>query len=609
MSLDPITLEVLRNKFDVIADEMQIALLRSAYSMNIKEANDATCALLTPAGEIVAQAVANPGDIGAIMPAVQTVLRKFPVAGMAEGDVYVINDPYGGGSHLPDVFVVVPICYRGQVELVAGVKGHEQDIGGKSPGSVPTDSTEIYQEGLCLPALKMYDRGEPNETLLAILRKNVRVSDIVLGDIHSQISAGRVGHNRMQDVFETYGVETVRAAMSELLDRAESMTREYISALPDGDYSFVDYLDNDGVELDRSIPIRCTIRIRGTEATFDYAGSGAQAKGPVNSVPSNALPAAYYWLKAVTDASIPSNGGIARLITLDIPEGTVVNPRHPAPVAGRGATMLRTNDVVHGALVKLLPEAVPAGACGQTLFVALAGTKPDGQPFVTCDLGAGGAGARHNQDGIDVLEVGIGNTMNVPCEAFEQGVPLRIAHFELRQDSGGPGRFRGGLGSHKVFEALTEVKVSMRGERYFTQPWGVYGGLAAASGQGWVIRRDGTRLDIPSKMEIVLQVGDRMHLLTPGGGGHGDPLERDPDAVLLDVQDEKVSLAAARDIYGVAVSDDGMTHYPAETERLRAQLRQSRPAGEQPVFDHGALGRSHDGTVQPIMPQALLQRR
>jgi len=599
MAVDPITLEVLRNKFDVIANEMQIALLRSAFSSNIKEANDASSALFSVHGETIAQATSIPAHLGFMVPVMQKMISLFPVDTMVEGDVFIMNDPYDGASHLPDIIVAVPIHYQGRVECIAGIMAHNQDVGGKSPGSVPTDATELFQEGIVIPPLRFYDAGKPNETLHAMIRKNVRLPETVMGDLHSQIAAGNVGKARIGEILDEYGQDTFRAAIDELLDRAEAMTREVLSTLPDGTYTFTDYLDNDGVVLDELVKIRAAITVKGSDITFDYTGSGAQTRGPVNSVPSNALAPAYYWVKAITDPTIPNNSGCARMLHFVLPEGSVVNPRHPAPVSARGATMIRMNDVVQGALAQVWPERVPAAPCGQTMFATFAGTHPDtGRPYVTCEMGAGGTGARLDQDGLDILEVGISNTMNVPSEAFETSFPLRIHTFRIRRDSGGIGRRRGGLGYEKVFEAAAgDVYVSLRGERYFTQPWGVHGGGAGAPGQGWIDRVGGTREEIRSKKEFTLHTGDKLTIYTPGGGGYGDPLTREPELVQRDVLDGRVSPEVARDGYGVVLG--AAPEHPidaAATTALRGEKAAER--GEITwTFDHGRHGRTNDGEL------------
>jgi len=592
MPLDLITLEVLRNKFDVIADEMEIALLKSAYSSIVKEGMDASAALFTAYGETIAQAASIPIHLGSLVPAVQRILQEFPPDSMAEGDVCIMNDPYDGGSHLPDIVIVVPIIYQGTTVALSTTMTHNQDVGGKTPGSVPTDATEIFQEGLRLPPLKFYERGEPNRTLHAILQKNVRIPDILMGDLHGQVAAGNVGKQRFIELLQEYGTETVLNAIAELMDRAEAMTREKLSAIPDGSYTFADYLDNDGIDLDQRITIQATVTITGSDVYCDFTGTSPQVRGPLNCVPTAAIAGAYYVIRTITDPSIPNNSGCYRPIHLHVPEGTVVNPRPPAAVNARTATIIRIADVLHGALVQALPGKLPAASSGQLLVASFGGTDVcRGTQYVTSELGAGGVGARPMKDGIDVLEMGPSNCMNIPAEAIEMSYPLRIRSYGLRENSGGAGRYRGGLGATKVFEAVDgDVVVSIRGERYFTPPWGLYGGQPAAPAQAWIERLGGRIEEIPSKRVFTLRQGECLHIDTPGGGGYGDPLARDPEAVRQDVCDRRVTIRMAREQYGVVLDESTCTIDHEATHHLRTRLQQQRGAITW-TYDRGPLGR------------------
>jgi N-methylhydantoinase B len=594
MSIDLITLEVLRNKFDVIADEMEIALLRSSYSPIVKEGMDASSALFNTRGETIAQAASIPIHLGCLVPAVQKIVETFDPETMVEGDVYIMNDPYNGGSHLPDIIIVVPIIHEGQAVALSATMTHNQDVGGKSPGSVPTDATEIFQEGVIIPPLKFYEAGKPNATLHAMLRKNVRIPDILMGDLHGQISAGNVGRVRFLELLGDYGRPTIEQAITELMDRAEALTREKIAQIPDGTYRFTDYLDNDGIELDKPIKIHVAVTVKGDQVHIDYTGTSPQVKGPLNSVPSASIAGAYYLMRCITDPSIPNNSGCYRPLSFTLPEGTLVNPRHPAPVNARTATIVRIADTIHGALAQALPGKLPAAPSGQLLIMAFGGIDPKtGESYVTSELGAGGVGGRPVKDGIDVMEMGPSNCMNIPVEAFEMGHPLRIHSYTIKEDSGGPGEFRGGLGAAKVFEPVRgDVTVSLRGERYFTQPWGIYGGEPAASAVAWVERTDGTTDPIHSKRVFTLKPGEKLHVHTPGGGGYGDPLLRPPAKVLLDIQDRRVSVTQARAHYGVVLTADGGAVDETATRREREALRTKR--GEVNwVFDHGPRGRSN----------------
>jgi N-methylhydantoinase B len=554
--VDPITLEVVRNRLAVIADEMEEILLRSSYSPIVKEGLDASAALFTRDGETLAQSVAIPIHLGTLVPGVRRIIREFPIEQMHPDDVYLLNDPYDGGTHLPDVIMVVPIVVEGQVVALAATITHHQEMGGKTAGSVPTDSTEIFQEGIIIPPLKFIDRGVPNATLQRLWARNLRIPDVVFGDLRAQVAAGRSGSQRVQALVAEHGVEPALLLFQTLLDNAEKLVRARVAEIPDGTYTFTDYLDNDGVDLDRRLQITATVTIDGDRFIVDFTGTSLQARGPLNAVPSSTLAAVYYCVKAVTDPAIPNNGGCYRAIEVILPEGSLVNPRWPAPVNARTATVKRITDAIFGALHQALPGRLPAANSGELVVMSLSGLDPrTGQRFITSELGAGGMGARPGKDGVDAIETDATNCMNLPAESVELDFPLRINHWRLRADSGGPGEWRGGLGFVKSFEAVeTPVEISYRGERHFTAPWGVAGGGDGARAQARVYRANGRIQEVGSKQIVVIAAGERLEIETAGGAGHGDPAARSRDRVGDDLRDGKISRAAARDRYGL---DDG----------------------------------------------------
>lgn len=589
MPIDPITLEVIRNRLDSIAEEMEITLLKSSYSSIVKEGLDASSALFTPEGECIAQATSIPVHLGTLIPAVRSILTTFSPAEIRAGDIYIMNDPYSGGTHLPDIVIVVPILHQGTVVALGCTMAHHQEIGGKTPGSVPTDATEIFQEGLVIPPLRFYREGKPDESLHQLLRRNVRIPDVVFGDLRAQIAAGQVARRRVEALINDYGVGVVSEAMNTLLDRAEQMTRAKLSSIPDGSYSFFDYLDNDGIDLERRIKIQATITIRGSDFHVDFTGTSPQVRGPLNAVPSAAYSCVYYVVRAITDPHIPNNSGCYRPITIHLPEGCLLNPRHPAPVNARTATMKRTAEVLLGALVEALPEKIPAASSGQLLVMSLGGMDPRNQQnYVTSELGAGGMGARSDRDGVDVVETDVTNCMNIPVEAIELDYPIRILRNRFWQDSGGPGRYRGGLGFEKIFQAVRgEVTISHRGERFFTQPWGLWGGLAAPSSRAIIRRKTGLEEPIASKQVFTLHAGEELHVFVTGGGGYGDPLTRKPELVWQDVVDGKVSVERAREDYGVVIDPKTLAVDHEATLHLRAQ-KQKQPR-KNAVFHRGEM--------------------
>jgi N-methylhydantoinase B len=356
------------------------------------------------------------------------------------------------------------------------------------------------------------------------------------------------------------------------------LTRRQIEGIPDGEYRFEDYLDNDGVDLDRRVKIAVTVRVRGASMVFDFTGTDPQVRGPFNSVPASTLSAVFYAIRAISDPSVPNNGGCFRAVEAILPEGSVVNPRPPAPVSCRTATIKRIADAILGALVRALPDRMPAANSGTLLVMALGGTDPEtGQAFVASELAAGGMGARPRKDGVDAVETDVSNCMNIPVESVEMAFPLRIPRAALWTDSGGPGQQRGGLGLEKVFEATTtDVVISHRGERFASDPWGLWGGAPGRRAHAFIVRKDGAREELPSKKMVVLHPGDQLWEFIAGGAGHGDPLEREPELVLRDVLDRKVSAAAARGAYGVVVTADGRQVDDMATKQCRESLRETR---------------------------------
>jgi len=550
--IDPITLEVVRNRLAVIADEMEEILLRSSYSPIVKEGLDASAALFTIGGETLAQSVAIPIHLGTLVPAVRRIIAEFPLDQMHPDDAYAMNDPYDGGTHLPDVIMVVPIFAGNRVVALSTTLTHHQEMGGKTAGSVPTDATEIFQEGIIIPPLKFIDRGAPNETLHRLWARNLRIPDVVFGDLRAQVAACRAGGRRVQALVSDLGVDSSLSLFDALLNNAERLTRARIAEIPDGTYTFTDYLDNDGVELDRRLQITATVTIAGDRFKVDFTGTSSQARGPVNAVPSSTLSAVYYCVKAVTDPEIPNNVGCYRAIDVVLPVGSLVNPIRPAPVNARTATVKRITDAIFGALHQALPGRLPAAPSGELLVMSISGIDPrTGQRFITSELGTGGMGARPGKDGIDVIETDATNCMNLPAESIEVDFPIRINHWRLRTDSGGAGQWRGGLGFVKSFEAIgTELELSYRGERHSTAPWGVEGGHDGDNGRARIWRADGQVETVNSKQIVHLQPGERLEVELAGGAGYGDPLKRDRDRIRDDLKDRKISTEAARELYG-----------------------------------------------------------
>lgn len=552
--LDPITTEVVRHKLEGIANEMESTLLRSSFSPIVKEGLDASAALFTIAGETLAQACAVPIHLATLIPIVETLLKEYPLDAMKDGDVYIMNDPYLGGTHLPDIALVMPIFYQSRPIALSATMTHHQDVGGMTPGSIPTNATEIFQEGLRIPPLKLRDAGTMNETLVKMIRLNVRIPDTVMGDLNAQIAGCQIGARRLVDLADNYGHNHLHAIFQELLDRSEAMTRDALRQIPQGSYRYHDFLDNDGIELDKRIRIEVSATVRDGAIHVDFEGTSPQLKGPFNVVKSGSQAAAYFAVRALTDPSIPTNAGCFRPVSLHLPKGTLVNPQEPAPVGSRTATIKRITGCILGAFKDVMPERVPADSAGELLTLAFGGRKPDGTGnFVVGELIAGGSGGSIRTDGADVIETDATNCMNLPAEALEMEAPLRVTRMALRQDSGGAGAQRGGLGVVKEFQVLdTETTFTHRGERHYCAASGSHGGSAGAMAVSIIHRADGRDEVVPSKLVTTLKPGDRVTVETAGGGGYGDPKRRDPALVKADIANGKVSAKAAREIYGQA---------------------------------------------------------
>jgi N-methylhydantoinase B len=553
--LDPITVEVVRHKLEGIANEMESTLLRSSFSPIVKEGLDASASLFTARGETLAQACAVPIHLATLIPVVQTILREFPIDTMKDGDVYIMNDPYLGGTHLPDIALVTPIFYRGRVLAFSAAMTHHQDVGGMTPGSIPTNATEIFQEGIRIPPLKLREAGVMNDTLVKMLRLNVRIPDTLMGDINAQVAGCQIGGRRLAELADTIGLDLLTEIFDELLARSEAMTRAALRAIPEGTYRNSDWLDNDGIDLERHVRIEVAVTIQCGAIHVDLEGTSAQLKGPFNCVPSGTQAAAYFAVRALTDSTIPTNAGCFRPVSLHLPVGSLVNPLEPAPVGSRTATIKRITGCILGAFKDVLPDRVPADSGCELLVLAFGGRQSSGTSFVTGELIAGGSGAGRGSDGVDVIETDATNCMNLPAEAMEMEAPIRVHRVALARDSGGAGRQRGGLGIVKEFETLVDgVTMTHRGERHYYAAGGSHGGGAGAKAHSVLRRANGAEEVIPSKLVGPMNRGDRLVITTAGGGGYGDPRERDRAALREDVKNGKVSEAAARAIYGLVSS-------------------------------------------------------
>jgi N-methylhydantoinase B len=519
--IDPITLEVVRNALVGIAEEAGAALRRTAYSPNIKERIDCSTALFDAHARMVAQAEHIPVHLGSMPASVEAALEAFPE--LQPGDQVLLSDPYQGGNHLPDWTVVAPVHdAEGRLLGYAANRAHHSDVGGSAPGSMPASATDIFAEGLRIPPVRLHRAGEEDDDLVALLLANTRTPRERLGDLRAQLGANHLTARRLVELAGDLGPEMLAASMAATLDHAERLMRAALAELPDGTYRFADALDDDGAGT-APVPIEVVATFNGETLTFDLRGSSPQVTGPVNAPRAVTVSAAVYALRAVVAPDAPANAGSVRPLTVLTEPGTVVDPRPPAAVAaGNVETSQRVVDVLLGALAQAVPDRVPAASQGTMNNTLMGGTDPrTGERFSYYETLGGGQGAGPHRDGSSGIHTHMTNTRNTPVEAFEQAYPVRVVAYELREGSGGTGRFTGGDGLRRVLEIdADDVVASLITERRTSAPWGLQGGGDGASGRNLLVR-DGREEPLPAKVTLHLRRGDRLVVETPGGGGFG----------------------------------------------------------------------------------------
>jgi N-methylhydantoinase B/oxoprolinase/acetone carboxylase alpha subunit len=520
MRINPVDFEVFKNLYLSIAEEMGVTLCRTGFSPNIKERLDYSCAVYDADGETIAQGDHMPVHLGAMPLSVRAAIDAFA---MEPGDVVMLNDPFRGGTHLPDITLVSPVFLerdRRPAFFVAN-RAHHSDVGGMSPGSMPV-AREIYQEGLILPPVRLARRGRIVDDVLALLLANVRTPDEREGDLTAQIAANRVAETRLRQTVARYGRRVSLAYAGALQDYTERVLRAAIQQIPDGRYEFEDALDDDGFG-ETPVKIRAAISIRGDRATIDFTGSDPQVQGSVNANYAMTLSACLYTFRCLVQDDVLYNAGVARPLTVVAPEGTIVNARRPSAVAGGNVeTSQRITDVVLGALSRAVPDRIPAASQGTMNNVTLGGTHPrTGRPFAYYETIGGGMGGRRGLPGLSGVHTHMSNTRNTPAEAIEHYLPVRIRQYRLRRGSGGAGAAPGGEGIVREYEMLTTVSVTIISERRRGAPYGAQGGEPGASGRNTLIR-DGREQILPGKVQLQLQPGDRLRIETPGGGGYGE---------------------------------------------------------------------------------------
>jgi len=546
--IDPITFAVIKSGLDTIVDDMAYAVMRTARSPIVRDVLDYSVTICDAKGRILSQAKTVALHLGAVPDAMDVIIERFR-GDLFPGDVIVLNDPYDGGMHLPDIFMFKPIFSGERLLGYSVVIAHHCDVGGRVPGSNASDSTEIFQEGLRIAPMKLYERGVPNKTLFKIIEKNVRLPDLVLGDLDAQYATCNIGEREMLRLFERYGDE-LEGYFDRLIDYGEELTRKAIASWRDGDYHFTDYIDGDGFSP-APIPIVCRITVKGDHLWVDFTGSSPQVKGAINSTLSFVKSSTYLTIRCALDHDVPNNAGVYRCITVTAPEGSILNPRMPAPVAARALTGYRVVDTVMGALAQIAPKKLMAAGEGGNTVVAIGGYhSASRKPFVLVDMINGAWGGRSDKDGIEGITNPSQNMSNLPIETIEARYPLLMEEYSLRPDSGGAGQYRGGMGLVRQYRLLADNAVlQLRADRHEHPPYGLFGGKPAASSKNLIDRGGGFEV-LPAKVTLEIGKDTVIRHEQAGGGGWGDPVQRSRAAINADIASGKVSPEAAAKDYG-----------------------------------------------------------
>ncbi len=523
IGIDPVMLEVMKNAFFSVTEEMGIALVRTAYSTNVKDRKDYSCALYTPDGRLIAQGLHLPSMMGAMVSTIKSALAAIPPDSLKPGDAILYNDPYIGNTHMPDIVLTTPVFHRGKLMAFVASMAHHIDVGGSVPGSLSTRATEVFHEGLRLPPIVAMRGGEFDPNVLTIIQANSRTPDEVRGDLKAQAGANRIGERRFLDLCERHGADLVHGAIEELDAYCERRMRAELGELPQGTFEFEDYLESDGF-TDDPIKLKVAIHTKGDRLVFDWTGTAPQARGSVNGQKALILGCIYYVVKSITDPTIPPNEGTYRPIELIAPPGTVVNATFPAPTGMCGNVLgPRIIDTIIGALHKCIPDRVCAAAVGGQNFLSLGGRDPDtGHYFSNVETYGGGYGASNGQDGEDAIQAHRTNSKNCPCEVIEASFPMLVDRYGIVPDSEGPGRFRGGLGVTREYTFNSAAAFTFATDRAVIDPWGLDGGKPPGKGVYRVVHADGSAEDVGGKCQCEVEAGARFVLRTRGGGGWGD---------------------------------------------------------------------------------------
>jgi N-methylhydantoinase B len=586
--LDAIEVEIIRSSLDGVVQEMQNSLFRTGFSTIVRESQDASCAIMDARGQVVAQHVVLPLHIGSFPACCEAVLRTYD--DIAPGDAFLINHPYEGGSpHAPDMAVLTPAFVEGALIGFCASIAHKSDIGGPVPGSCSGQAKEIFNEGLQLPPVR-YQRGyQRNLEIERIIGANSRTPELVLGDIRGQIGSARLGEDRLSELVGKFGAPTLLACFDRLQDLSEARMRRAIAEWRDGVFEAERFIDDDGIDLNTPVRVHARVEKQGESITFDFTGSADQTRGPANIRPPLARAAVGYCLVALVDPHLSINSGVLRAFEVKTREGSLLNPRYPAPVNTYNPTVHATVEAVFAALVDIVPEKARADGCGSRSIILGGRSTKAGQNYVQYEILGGGAGARAAKDGASGTSVNQSNAKIAPIEIIESEFPTRVLRFELIADSGGPGRFRGGLGIRREYLNLQDARFSIRSTKHIIPPGGAAGGDPGRGGSIVVNPGRQDEKSLPTRYaDYPLKAGDVFRLDTPGGGGTGSPLERSPDRVRADVEQGYVTPEAAHARYGVTLTrrEDGWRVDESATERARMRDAGPSSARSRPSPDY-----------------------
>ena len=580
MSVDPITVEVIRHKLEAASRDIRRVVERAAYSPILYEVVDFSCGILDPAANLVAETPGLPIFLANLSYSVKAVYDTIGKENLNPGDVIMCNDPYNGGyTHCPDIVVLCPAFHEGEIEGWAAFRGHTVDMGGIYPGGWYSNTTEAFQEGFRLPPVKVWAEGKPRRDIFNLVRSNSRVPDSVLGDIRAMVAGVRTGAARVRGLVEKYGVETTRSAITEILDQGERLSRAAVARIPDGVYEAECVLDGDGNDdqpLTKDVLLKMAITVKGDSLTMDFSGTDPQCNGPMNIPLPSTVSAALCGFKIVTTPETTSNEGFFRPVTIKVPEGTLLNPKEPAATAMWPVPASSIPDMVIKALSPAIPDKTRAGYFGDSMAHFFYGVDPrKGSYYVSAEPDGGGYGGQPARDGeSSMFSMTLGDTYNLAVEVAEIRFPFRIEKFELLQDSGGPGRFRGGLGTTRQYRIVGhKAGLTTTTDRVLnTPPWGLFEGRPGKCNITRVFRANGKVEEYRKISNLPLEDGDLVAFEPGGGGGYGPPLERDPEAVLNDVLDGYISLEGAKADYGVVLDPAAKTVDAAATAALRREM-------------------------------------